>query len=227
VPKDPFYVPDAEFRVKLSNYSTLISATPTAFGLSAPQATALAGLYEAFDVAYLLAVDPITRTKGKIAMKNSKRKELRDYARVLAKLIKAFPAITAEQLINLGLNVPSADASPINPPTTAPVMEIASVIGRTARVRLRGADSDRRGKPDGVWAANIYSYVGTSPPSDVSAYKMEGESTRTDFDIEFPATLAPGTQVWISCCWKSPRMMTGPACVPQTLYLGGGLEMAA
>src|SRR4051794_6036724 len=83
VPRDPFNVPDAEFRAKMLNYSTLIGATPAAFGVSPEQGLTLSGNFAAFDAAYQAAVDPITRTKGKIAMKNTKRQILRDYARML------------------------------------------------------------------------------------------------------------------------------------------------
>ena len=175
--RDPFLLPNAEFRTMMQNFSTLIGATPEAFGASPEQGLSLSGYFASFDAAYLLAADPITRTQGKIADRNAKRQILRDYARRLAKIIKAFPAITNEQLINLRLNVPRPAASSINRPLEAPVMEIVSVVGRTARIRLRGADTARRGKPDGVWAANIYSYTGSVPPSDVAAFKAEGEST--------------------------------------------------
>lgn len=59
----------AELYTGSQSFSTQISATPTAFGLTAPQATAYATLNTTYATAYLAAQDPATRTKGQVAAK--------------------------------------------------------------------------------------------------------------------------------------------------------------
>ena len=112
--------------------------------------------------------------------------------------------MTNTQKVTLGLTVRSAPA-PIPPPAVAPILDVVSVIGRTVKVRLHGPTTDRRGKPAGVAMAFIYSFVGATPPTDPSRFKVEGTTTRTTFDVVFPSTVAGGTQVWLSAAWANPR----------------------
>ncbi len=217
---------DADLLAWSANYSALISATPTAFGLVAGQATTYAALHASFASALATATEPTTRTRGTIAAKNAARTPLRASARDLARIIQAFPTLTNEQRINLGLTVRDVEPSPINPPTETPVLEVVAAIGRTLKVKLRAIDSDRRGKPEGVAGATLFSFVGTAPPADISQWKFEGSITRTTFDVEFAPTVPAGSQVWLTAFWFSPRAQSGPACTPVTAYLAGGVGVS-
>jgi hypothetical protein len=66
-------------------------------------------------------------------------------------------------------------------------------------------------------------FVGSAPPMDISQWKFETSTTRTSFDIEFPASVAAGSQVWLCAFWFNPRAQSGPACQPVTAYLAGGV----
>ena len=110
-----------------NNFNTLISATPTAFGLTAAQATAYATLNTAFDTAYNTIKNNTTRSPANIITKNTAKKALIVSARSLAGVIQKFPSITNAQRSSLGLTVPSSP-SPIPPPSAAPALEIGSVI---------------------------------------------------------------------------------------------------
>ncbi len=61
---------DAELQTGSQSFSTKISATPTAYGLTAAQATAYAALDATWQAAYTAAKDPETRTKAKVQAKN-------------------------------------------------------------------------------------------------------------------------------------------------------------
>src|SRR5687768_1313428 len=61
---------DAELYAGSNNFSTLITATPLAFGLSVPLATEYAALNATYAAAYLAALAPETRTKPKIIAKD-------------------------------------------------------------------------------------------------------------------------------------------------------------
>lgn len=225
--KDPFNVPEAEFRNVAANFNTKVGAAPTAYGLTAAQATALTGLFTAFDAAYEAAIDPATRTKGKIATKNEKRALLKENLRLLARIIQANPAVTDEQRIDLGLNVRDPVPSPINPPTEPPVLEILSAAGRVLKVRLRPLGAETRGKPAGVQGASVFTHVGANPPADIADWKFEGSTSRTNFDVEFAPAVPAGSQVWLSAFWYNPRAQSGPACEPVCAYIAGGVMNAA
>jgi hypothetical protein len=226
MPKDFLPSKDAELLSWSSGFSSKITATPTAYGLVAAQATAYAALNTAFSTAYATAINPPTRTVGTVAAKNDAKTPLRAMARELARIIQAYPSLTNQQRVDLGLTVRD-EPSPINPPEESPVLEVVSAFGRTLKVRLHAVDTTRRGKPAGVAGASVFTYVGDAPPADISAWKFEGSTTRTMFDVEFAPTVPAGSCVWLTAFWYSPRAMSGPACTPISSYIAGGVVTEA
>jgi hypothetical protein len=93
---------------------------------------------------------------------------------------------------------------------------------------VHSADSARRGKPPGVAGCSICMYADALPlPTDLTQWTTIGESSRTIFEVELPASVAPGSQVYLIAFWKSPRLMSGPASTPVSVYIGGGVQQAA
>lgn len=197
----------------------------TAVGLTTAQMTTFAGLTSSFGTA-MAAVVPGLRNRAAVQTKNDARKLLVANARMLAKIIDGHPGVTNAQRSTLGLTVRSAP-SPIGVPTDPPSLTIKRVVGRTVTVQLRALGSDKRAKPKGVSSAYVFTYVGATPPADKDLFRFEGGVTRTNFDIQFPSSVAGGAQVWVAACWTNPRDQTGPACVPVTCYLQGGGAVTA
>ena len=219
---------DSQLYTGSAAFSTKITATPTAFGLVAGQATAYSGLNSAFSSAYLLAIDPVTRTKGAVSAKNVAKGNLKTMASNLAKIIDGTPAVTDAQKITLGLNV-RATPTPIPPPSSAPAIDIVSAIGRTVTIRLHDStDTTKRGKPALVNGACVYSFVGATPPAATTGWTFEGVTSRTVVPVQFPTTVAGGAQVWFTAFWFNERKQNGPASDPVASYLpGGSVSMAA
>ena len=222
-----YYGTDAELYTGSQSFSTKITATPTAFGLVAADATSYAALNAIYETAYLEAVDPETRTKGKIAAKAQARVNLMAAAADLAKKIDGTSTVTDEQKIDLGLSV-RATPTPIPAPDEAPNVDILERIGTTVKIKMHDGSGTRRGRPVGVQGASVFSHVGATPPATLGDWKFEGNTTRTKIDIQFNPTLPAGTIVWITCFWYSPRGLSGPGCTPVSAILaGGGMVMAA
>jgi hypothetical protein len=218
---------DAELYTGSAAFSTKITASPTAFGLVAAQATAYAAKNSAYAAAYVEAVDPETRTKGKVEAKNEAKRQLRLMAGDLAKIIDGTPTVTNEQKIDLGLNVRSTP-TPIPAPLYAPDIDIVSVSGNTVRLKLHDSTSStRRGRPPGVDGAAVFSFVGAAAPTDPADWKFEGNTTRTTTNVTFPGTVAPGAKVWFTAFWFNPRAQSGPSATPVTTNIAGGSAMAA
>lgn len=210
-----------------TNFKDLITATPTAYGLVAGDATAYTAVHTAYATA-LAACDPAQRNKAAVVAKNAARTTLKNSATLLANKVYSTASVTDAQKTELGIP-PRALPTPIPPPTTSPVIEVISTTGWTVRIRLRAADGARRGKPPGTVGASIFSYVGEAPPADISKWNFEGSAGRvTKIDIPFATTLAAGTKVWLTAFWFSGRKIAGPACAPLSANLpGGGVSMAA
>jgi hypothetical protein len=45
--------------------------------------------------------------------------------------------------------------------------------------------------------------------------------------VVFPASVAPGSKVWLTAFFFNPRALSGPAATPVSTYLPGGAAMAA
>ena len=213
---------DATVVTGSANFASVIATDFASLGLTTAQATAFGTLNTALQAAYSAAIDPTTRTRVTIADKTLALKNMRSSAILLAKIIYATPTVTDAQLIGLGL-LPRSTRTPIPAPSTAPVVEVGVVSGRLVNLRLRSADfPDRRGMEPGARGANLYSYVGATPPDDSRDYHFEGMTTRTIAQILFPDSVAAGALIWLSARWVSARGQLGPASTPVSFNLQGG-----
>jgi hypothetical protein len=217
---------EADLVTWTQNFSTLITATPTVFGLTAPMATAYATTSGNFVTAYNVANADSTRTRVTVATKNAAKATLIASARSLIRTIQGTATVTPAQKIQLGINPRDIVPSPVPAPANPPLLQIVSAIARTVRIRLKDSTStDRRGRPPGVAGATVFSFVGETAPSDPSKYHYEGNTSLTVVDIEFPDDVPSGAQVWITAFWRNARGNSGPACTPVGANLPGGAAL--
>jgi len=222
-----FYGTDAAMATGSGNFLSLITGTPSAYGLVVAQVNAYDVVNLTYQDAYNLAITPATRTKGAIKAKNDAKKALKTMAADLAAIIDATPTVTDQQKIDLGLSI-RKQPSPVPVPTDRPGVDLVSVVTRTATIHIHdSASSTKRGKPDGTTAAWVYSYVGTSYPTDPTAWDFQGATTRSNHEIVFPDSVANGAQVWICAAWINAKQQAGPVSVPITTNVqGGGVSSA-
>jgi hypothetical protein len=224
MPRNFYFGKTADVVAGSANFASLIATGFATYGLTTGQATAFGTLNTALQTAWSVAVEPSTRTRVTIATKNQAVKNMRASAILLAKIIYATPTVTDAQLVGLGL-LPRATRAPIPAPTTAPVVEVGVVSGRLVNLRLHASDSERRGMEHGAKGANVYSYVGPTPPTDPRDYFFEGMATRAITQVLFPDSVASGATVWLSARWVSARGQTGPASAPVSFTLQGGAAL--
>jgi hypothetical protein len=211
------------------NFKTKITATPTAFGLTAAQATAYGAKHDAFVTAYNVAQADATRSPMNVATKNDAKAALVANIRLLGGIVQRFPATTNPVRLDLGLPQRDFEPTPVPAPANAPRVVVKSVSGRTLRLRLIDIENPtKRGKPAGVIGASVFSHVGESAPADLASWKFEGNTGRTTIDVAFPSDVANGATVWITAFWFNPSKASGPACDPVSANLpGGSVSMAA
>jgi hypothetical protein len=222
---------DAELLTFSAAFSEKITLAPTSYGLVAGNATTLASLQSAYASSLAAAVDPETRGGSTVFAKAQARVNLVAYIRLLARAIQGTISVTNQQRYELGLTVRKVEPTPIPAPAFAPTVDVRSVTGTTVRIRLHDAQNPtRRGKPYGVAGASVFSYVGTggaSAPAELTAWKFEGNCTRTVVDVVFPAETTPGAKIWICAFWFNPRTQQGPTSEPVSTRVQGGLASAA
>ncbi len=214
-----------------TNFNTKINIDPLPYGLSVQQATDYTVLHDAFVAAWNMLQDPATRTQPNTVTKNDEKAALiggPGGIRQLVGIVQQNPATADAQRSDLRLTIRDTEPTPVPPPADSPVLTIVSTIGRVVSIRLQDlSDLNSRAKPDGVYAANVLSYVGEEPPTDLADWKIEGTFTRTMGAVTFPASVPAGSTVWITGYWLNTKGESGPAAPMQTTNVAGGLPQAA
>ncbi|MGB7159618.1 MAG: hypothetical protein WBD40_16240 [Tepidisphaeraceae bacterium] len=223
-----FPTKDAQVVTWANTFASVLSASPLPYGATPAIATAFQTLATNLENAYTTSQEPATRTKGTIASKNEARALMKEAARKIVRVIYA-QTLTDQQLIDIGLRAYDPVPTPSPIPAAAPILEVVSVFGRQVRVKLKDASGERRGRPQFVAAAQLYSFVGATPPSGSDGWKMEACVTRTSIIVQFPETVAAGAKVYLTACWMNSRGLTGPACTPVVSQIGyeGAMPLAA
>ena len=217
----PYFLPrkDATLASWSGNFSTLITATPTAFGLLAGDATALATLQAAFVAKLGIASTPNTRTPTSIMAKDTARAQLRADIQALVKRIQATLSVTAEQKTALAITVPDHVRTPVTPPTTKPVLALSAIESRGLRIRLTDElTPTRRAKPSGVAGAEVYTFAaaaGVTPPGDMTAWSYQGLARKADYQVSFDIADV-GKTAYVRAVWTNTRSEDGPVSEPIT-----------
>lgn len=215
-----------------ANFGTRVTATPTAYNLTAAQATAFDGKYDPF----IIALDAVAaeraagiRSGPQTEVKDEAKRQLLLIARELYAFVQDSLSVSDAKKLELGVVVKDFSPTPTPAPGFAPEILVKKVVGRTVTVQLKDAqNAARRGRPPGVIGASVFSFVGATPPSDISLYKFEGNTGRTTVNIEFPSSTPAGGTVFITGFWFNPAKLSGPACPPVgTTLAGGSVSMAA
>ena len=219
---------EAELVTWANNLGAKITSSPTTYGLVAGQCTTYNTLLSAFVNSFNIAQADATRSPMNVALKDQAKANLVANIRLLGGIVQRFPATTNAMRLDLGLPV-RVQRAPIPAPSSAPMVDVKSVAGRIASLRLiDAANPTRRGLPPGTIGASVFSFVGASAPADLASWKFEGNTGRTKFDISFPTTVASGATVWFTAYWFNPRKQTGPVSDPVSANLpGGSVSMAA
>lgn len=211
-----------------TNFSERINATPADYGLTPAQATAYSNRHDAFILAWETCNNPATRSPTNLIAKREARALLIAEARALARIVNATPGMDNQRRSELGLTIRKNEPSSHPAPDFAPILDIIRVNGRSVVTRAHDGSSNRRGRPAGVEAVAVFSFVGPTPPESLSEWTFQGNSSRTTVEINFPTTVPAGATVWLTAYWLNGKMQKGPASSPISTNLpGGSVTMAA
>ncbi|HZZ42414.1 MAG TPA: hypothetical protein VFE58_05720 [Tepidisphaeraceae bacterium] len=179
---------DAELYIGSDLFATKITATPTAFGLVAAQATAYSAVSATWRTAYTVAADPVTRTKASVSAKNAARTAVKTMASSLAKIINGTPTVTDAQKIDLGLSV-RATPSPVAPPGTPSRFAVALSAGGALKVSWKCANpAGSAGTIYQVWrrvgATGDFVYLGGSGEKNFTDETLPAGSAAVTYQIQ-------------------------------------------
>ena len=213
---------DADLLAWSANFNTLVTATPTAYGLTAPQATAYDALHDLYAAAYSTAVNPSTRTKPAVAAKDTAKFNLIANARLLAMIVQSFPTITPEQLADLGLTVRDTTPTPIPTPTTTPLLSVVAATNLSHVVRYADELTPAsRKKPFGAIALQLWSFVGETPPVGPDACSFVANHKKNPVYVEY-GEAESGLLATYYARWVTRTGLAGPWSLAMSMTVAAG-----
>jgi hypothetical protein len=218
------YIPtkDADLANWEDNFSTLITANPTNYGLLAGDAVAIAAAVLLFTNAFTVATNPTTRTSATIATKDAQKAASTVTCRYFAQLIRNNNGVSDALKIGLGLNLPDPTPSPIPPPATSPIITI--VAATPLQLTLRYADQntpDSRRKPDGVTALELFVAPSATVIVDPATLPFNGLVTRQPYPVNFVSGDV-GKTAYIAGRWVNRKGQVGPWSNVATFTVANG-----
>lgn len=184
------YIPstDAGLLSWADNFSTLITANPTLYGLVAGNAVTIAALVATWDSAYATAINPATRTPASVAAKDSAKGAMVPVLRLFAQQIKNNSGVTNENKTALGIHINDTGPTPVPPPSTAPALTLDSQHHLQMTIRARDQTTPTsNAKPTGVLAGIVFTKIGTAAATDPTEGLFNKIETKTPFVLDFDA----------------------------------------
>lgn len=206
------YIPasDAGFASWLLNFRTLVDVNFAAYGVSGPQVTAIDAADTAYQAAFLLATDPSTRTPSTIAAKNTAKFDALTTVRPIAQEINARPTVTDMMRSDLGLTIRKTVPTPINAPTTFPLLDILNATPGIHTIQYRDSDTPTtKAKPFGALQMELYRAVGVAAAPDPTTAVFVATITKSPFLVAQDPTDAGKIATYFSR-WLTRTGLLGP-----------------
>ncbi len=197
------YMPtrEGDFTSWLANFSSLISASPSMYGLLTSDAATIAAQNAIWAAAYGPLTSNATKTPQAVQDKNIAKVGVTAQVRTYAQAIANNPGVSAGNKLALGLNPKTSTPSPITPPDSVPVLSVQAGANLQLYVRYRDSVSvSVKAKPYGVGSCQIYYQVSDTPITSVSLLTQPVVATKSPTKITLPET-AGGSQCYLAAYW--------------------------
>lgn len=179
------FVPRTEedFNDWQGNYLPKLVANAVAWGI--PPAVVLNNQNAGTDwtAKYAVGNDEADPTSAQRQAKNDSRKA---FTLIIRSTVKQYitpnPAVTNADRLDLGVTVPDTTRSRVPVPDHPPVQIINKIIHKQHELRITDPDNPAtKSKPKGVARINVFRYIGTAPPVNISQYSLIGSATKAKF----------------------------------------------
>jgi len=201
-----------------TNFATLITANPTTYGLTAPDAVAIQTAADDYALAYATAINPPTRTSPAVAAKDVAKATMESVCRPFAMQINANAAVTDLDRVDLGLTVRAVTRTPTPPPTDTPILSLRKQIASTIVLSYRQtAVGTGKAKPAGTRSLRVI--VEVAEPADPTNFAVHEILTVTKSPFYYNAAGIPRgfvirfTSQWVADAGPGGITPVGPVSV--------------
>jgi hypothetical protein len=217
----PPYIPPkiADRNLWYLNFSGLLTGTPTDFGLTAPDAVAVAAAVLLFTDAYAISSVPATRTSPAIAETNLQDANATAVIRPYATRISRNASVSDLNKASIGVTIPSTVPTPIPPPTTQPALTLASATDLVHVIQYYDTSTPTsKAKAAGSIGIEIWRAVGTVPAVDPAMARYYASFTksplRSSFDSADRGKICTYFARWVNRSGAGGVANTGPWSAP-------------
>lgn len=213
---------ESDLRLWTENFHTLITATPTLYGLVAGDATIIAAACTDWETNYdalVTARASHTETPAMVLDKDVAKAEMQVVCRSYSQSVRNNPNVSDANKLALGLTLVDTTRTPIPPPTTYPVLQLSAPGPLTQT--LKYADNEtptRRARPAGASAMEVFITVGTAPAVDPSASQYRRLITRQPFVFDFASDQAGKIATYFGR-WINSKGDAGPFSAATSLAI--------
>jgi len=213
MPSLPSYIPAKEANLNswLLNFSALLTAAPSTYGLSPTDATNVAADVSAWTAAYSPILSPSTKTAAAVSAKNSAKVSILAQIRPYAQNISLNAGVTTSAKTAIGVNPRTSVPVPITAPTTSPVLtaQSTSTAGTIIRYRDATASPSVKSKPYGVISVQLWAKSSATPITDPTLLNFTESATKSPLTATMGSGSA-GTTVYFAARWQTRKGLVGP-----------------
>lgn len=217
----PDYIPAkvADKALWIANFSALLTAVPTDYGLTAPNALAVQNAADDFAASYAVSSNPATRTAPAIAQTNLDLAAVVGIIRPYAVRIAANPSVSDLNKGNIGVTIRSTVRTPIPPPTTSPAITLESGESLVHNLRYNDATTPTsKAKPFGSIGIELFAAVGVAAAVDPSVAPYKGTYTKSPLQVQFQSgdrgKIATYFARWVTRAGAGGKAAAGPWGAP-------------
>lgn len=207
----PDYIPasDAQFNDWQVNFTDYLAANAAALGVGDEEVRELLAQRAAWQDTYRQCLSAQAAATSAREAKDASRQSWQDTIRSLVQRLQASSTTTDAQRAALGITVPDRISTPIGVPTSRPSARIENRGGLRHTVNFVDENTPTRtAKPAGVMGAEIWVYLGDTPPTDSQQLHFLGLDTRTPYEAKFNPADA-GKTAYYRLRWVNKRGEAG------------------
>lgn len=208
----PNIIPDSDgdFSLFMTTFVNYVAAHAVAVGVPTATATALSDALLTFTDSLTAHQAAQTAALSARATKDTARVDLTGLARPIIQMIQSNPAVTDDIRALMGLPIRDATRTRVPLPTTRPVGQVDTSQRLQHTISWRDESTPTsKSKPAGVRGAEIWLYIGPTPPADPSLAHFVALDTATPYLLVHDAADA-GKLAHYLLRWVNSRQEPGP-----------------
>ena len=201
---------DPEFDQMMNQFVPFVVDNATTLSLSPQVVTALTAALTLWNDNYKAHRTAQSTALAATTAKDSSKAGLEKLARPVIQIVQNLPSVTDATLRSAGLSVADTIRTRPGVPASRPVVNVDTSQRLQHIINWRDeATPKSKAKPKGVFAAEVWCYIGTTAPTSPEQFKFVAIDTATPYLLEHEPADA-GKTAYYNLRWVNSHQEAGP-----------------